>query len=25
VAFWYTAGYDYACLPMGVMYAEVVG
>jgi uroporphyrinogen decarboxylase len=25
VDFWYRAGYDYACLPMGVMYAEVVG
>lgn len=25
VAFWYQAGYDYVCLPMGVMYAEVVG
>jgi len=25
IAFWHQAGYDYACLPMGVMYAEVVG
>lgn len=25
VEFWYRAGYDYVCLPMGVMYAEVVG